>query len=392
MIEIFIALAATLLVALTLPGTLELCLLIAGCLRRLPQSNAPGESGRIAMVVPAHNEAVGLRSTLENLLANAAADGNAQVVVVADNCDDATAAIARDMGARVLERHDPALRGKGYALDFAFQRLLAEDFSAFLVVDADSRLQPGFFTAIRRSLGGGAAAVQARYTVLNPRASLRTRLMQVALLAFNVFRPRGRAGLGLSAGILGNGFALSRATLLAVPYTAASLVEDLEYHLRLVAAGRKVVFADAAVVAGEMPVSGRAARTQRARWEGGRLRMAVEHLPFLVKSVLAGKWRFAEPLLDLALLPLAFHCAALLAALAVPETWLRLYALLGLGIVALHLALALRLGRAGWREAAALLLAPFYLAWKLVILLDITHSAGRRAAWLRTPRNAERKD
>jgi len=390
MTGILLALGAAVLLALTLPGTLELCLLIVGSLRRLPQTGACAEFGAIAVVVPAHNEATGLRATLENLLEHAAADGNATVVVVADNCDDATADIAAEMGTRVLERRDTALRGKGYALDFAFRRLLEDNYAGFLVVDADSRLQAGFLAEIRRCLSTGADAVQARYTVLNPRAGLRTRLMHVALLAFNVFRPRGRAGLGLSAGILGNGFALSRAALLAVPYTAASVVEDLEYHLRLVAAGKKVVFADGAAVAGEMPLAAAAARTQRARWEGGRLRMAGEHMPWLLKSVLRGNWRLAEPLLDLALLPLAFHCALLILALAWPVPWLRLYACVALGAVVLHLVIALRLGRAGLSEAAALLLAPFYLLWKLALLFDITRSASRRASWQRTPRNAEK--
>jgi hypothetical protein len=80
---------------------------------------------------------------------------------------------------------------------------------------------------------GGADAVQCRYTTLNVDASLRTRLMNVSLMAFNALRPRGRSAMGLSAGILGNGFALSAETLRPVPYTADSVVEDLEYHLLL---------------------------------------------------------------------------------------------------------------------------------------------------------------
>ncbi len=122
--------------------------------------------------------------------------------------------------------------------------------------------------------------------------------MNVAFMAFNVLRARGRERMGLSVGIFGNGFGLTKSTLEAVPYDSHSLVEDLDYHLQLVQAGRKIVFAEGTHVRGEMPAGGRGASTQRARWEGGRLRTAIQNLPGLLAGVVAGKLRLLEPSLE----------------------------------------------------------------------------------------------
>lgn len=376
-------------VILSFPGTLELLLVTAGNL--LPEAGKPPRTGklRVCCVIPAHNEAEGIADCVASL-ARSARERPVETVVIADNCTDATAARARSAGARVLERHDGEKRGKGYALDFAFRRLMAEGADAFVVVDADSRVSANFVKTMCLALESGAGAVQCRYLVANPEASRRTRLMNVALLAFNVVRPRGRARWGLSAGILGNGFGLTRETLERVPYTASSVVEDLEYHLALVRAGRAVQFVDGCAVYGEAPAGGQGVRTQRARWEGGRFRMIAAFAPELAAEVLRGKGKLAEPLLELLLLPLALHVTLLGAALLSPHPWARALGAAGLGAAALHIAAALSLGRATWRDIGALLTAPLYIAWKILMLPSIFRASRRGAHWVRTERNQER--
>jgi cellulose synthase/poly-beta-1,6-N-acetylglucosamine synthase-like glycosyltransferase len=386
-----LAIVGAALAALTVPGTLWLGLLtLAGLLPPARPRELPAR-GRIAFVVPAHNEEARLPRTLANLQAECVRDGDADVTVVADNCTDATADLARRHGARVLVRNDLSKRGKGYALDHAFRHLLAGDFRFFVVVDADSELDAGFLDALRRHFAAGADVVQARYTVLNAGDSLRTRLMELALAAFNVLRPRGRAVLGFSAGLLGNGFALRREVLEALPYAAGSIVEDLEYHLVLVFHGVTVAFADDARVRGEMPSAGAGVRQQRVRWEGGRLRMLLEHAPGLVVDLFRGRGRAAEPLLDLMLLPLAYH-AALVGALALlPLEWARAAGLAGLAVLALHVVAAIVVCRLPPARLLVLACAPFYVAWKILLLPATLAAAAREHPWVRTARDAVRE-
>jgi cellulose synthase/poly-beta-1,6-N-acetylglucosamine synthase-like glycosyltransferase len=383
------ALLGALIAASSLPGTIELALLTAGALLYGHEPKAapgPQPGLRLCVVVPAHDEAAGIAGCVRGLLACRRATHRVEVVVVADNCSDDTAALAAAAGARVLERRDAARRGKGYALAHAFEKLLPEGHDAFVVVDADTRVEPNLLEALAESLGGGADAVQCRYLVDNPEESLRTRLMGIAWLAFNDLRPRGREYWGVSVGILGNGFALARPTLEAVPFDAGSIAEDLEYHIRLVRAGRRVRFCPSTTVWSAMPAGGSAAAGQRARWEGGRFRMIAEQAPGLAREVLGGRRRLLEPLLELLLLPLAFHVLLLLFALVPSWGPGRLYALAGLGLVGVHVATALRLGRAGWRDVAALAFAPVYILWKLTLGGKLLAFARRNAPWVRTER------
>lgn len=380
---ILITLAILLGVALTLPGSLLLLALSLGALLPPRRHTGAPARGRLAIIVPAHDEAAGIARTVRNLRQAAAADGNAFVVVIADNCSDATATVAAACGVDVLERHDAALRGKGHALDFAF-RTLADAADYFLIIDADSEIADGFLAALRRGFGSGAEALQSRYTVLNADDSLRTRLMEVALTAFNVVRPRGRSALGLSAGLFGNGFALATTLLQRLPYSAGSVVEDLEYHLLLAQNAVRVDYLDDATVRGEMPSGGSGARTQRARWEGGRLHMMRVHLPRLAAALLRGEGHAFEPALDLLLLPLSWHLS-LLAVLLLPGAS-RIYALIAIAIVGLHVLAALIVGRLSWRHLTALFSVPFYIAWKLLLLPLTLASAKRGSAWVRTAR------
>jgi len=386
--QTFWTLLGILLTLATLPGTLELAFLtLSGLVPRRPGHSAAEASAlRLCVLVPAYNEENGVAACVASLKACPAGVHEVAIVVIADNCSDATAERARSAGARVLERQDAERRGKGYALDHAFSLLLPEGYDAFLIVDADTAVQANFIAATADLFGQGAEALQCRYLAGNPGESIRARLMHVAWLAFNILRLRGREYWGLSVGILGNGFGLTRDTLEKIPFDAGSIAEDLEYHLRLVRAGRRVRFCEDTTVWSAVPAQGRAAAGQRARWEGGRFRMIREQTPGLALAVAKGNVRLLEPLLELLLLPLAFHVFLLLGLLAVPVSAGRCVALAGLAVVGAHVAAALYVGKAGWRDGLALLAAPFYIVWKLALSKRLLQSAGANAAWVRTDR------
>ncbi|HEX7157765.1 MAG TPA: glycosyltransferase family 2 protein [Edaphobacter sp.] len=376
---------------LTLAGSLELLVLSLAALypARRSRSNPDRSPWSVGVVVPAHNEALSVASCVHSLVRAEKGDMQVDIFVIADNCTDGTASIAAAAGAQVLERVDPSQRGKGYALNFAFTHERLAGCDCVLIVDADTEVAENFITAAAGAMRDGEAAVQSRYLVRNVDDSVRTRLMGLALRAFNVVRPLGREHLGLSAGILGNGFGLTRETLCAVPYLASSVVEDLEYHLSLVRSGRRVAFLNETTVCGEMPVKGPAVDTQRSRWEGGRLRMLVEHSPKLLLDVLSGKLRCAEPLLELLLLPLAFHATLLLVAVLAPLPLVRDIGLAGLAIVALHLLAAILVGGGSWRDVGTLAFAPLYIAWKLIMIPSLVRNARSSHAWVRTGRKSE---
>lgn len=374
--------------ALTLPGSAYLAVLTAAAAAPLRHRSAPCSSlhdkpPRIVILVPAHNESTGLLRTLHSLRHEVGHDPHARIVVVADNCNDDTAALARAAGVQTLERHDAEKQGKGHALQFGFDA--CDDADWFIVIDADTDVAPGFLAAMRRGMAAGADALQCRYGVRDPLASRRATLADVALGGWNVLRPRGRAALGCSAGILGNGFALSRRTLQAVPYSARSIVEDVEYHQLLVQSGLRVRWVDDTEVRGDMP-SGAAAAKQRARWEGGRLRLIADRAPGLLGRVLRGQWRLADPLLDLTLLPLSWHVTLLLLALALGAGAVPALAAAGLAVVALHVGLALRLIGAQRAHGRALLGVPAYLVWKLCLAGATWRAADRHALWVRSTR------
>src|ERR1700733_8471056 len=147
-----------LLLVLAVPAVLACAYLLLQTLMsaRLPPPPASARRLRFDIVVPAHNEALGIAHTIANLRQLDWPTDKYRLLVVADNCTDSTAAIAAAAGAQVLERHDPTLRGKGYALLFAFQRSRADAWAdAIVIVDADSEVTPNLLEAFAARIEQG---------------------------------------------------------------------------------------------------------------------------------------------------------------------------------------------------------------------------------------------
>jgi len=384
--------ASCVLAAATAPLAVELLALTAGSLlpergrKRRIHPVAPVTPPAMTVVVPAHDEQALLGRCVNSLLADL--PSGSSVLVVAHNCTDHTAEVAADSGAEVLVLKDDGRQGKGAALRAGFAHAVAHGARVLAVVDADSVVAPGFSAAVAEALIDGAEAFQARYVVMGSEGQASSRLTALGFLGFNVIRPRGRARLGISAGIFGNGFGFRSSVLERVPYEASSLVEDLEYHLRLVDAGICVEFLNDATVCSEMPQTSAATSSQRARWEGGRLRMARVWLPHLLRQALAGRLSRLEPALELASLPLASEVVLLGVCLLLPVPWLRIYALAAFAVILAHVAAAAAEGNGWWSALRTLLSVPRYILWKLKMLPRTLASSRRNAAWVRTSREA----
>jgi len=380
-----------LLVAVTLPLVLELVTVTAAALlpsRNRDEENSPASQYPLAVVIPAHNEEGLIARCVTSVCESAGPGSDTRIFVVAHNCTDTTAEQARNAGAEVLVYNDPAARGKGFALSHGFAHALATPAEAILVIDADSVVSKNLVPAVQRLLANGAEAVQSRYEMESATEKISGRLAALAFRGFNVIRPRGRDRLGLSSGIFGNGFALTRRLLNEVPYGAFSVVEDLEYHLALVLAGKRVRFLDTVLVSAALPASRQGETVQRSRWEGGRFHVARIWSGRLLKQILRGHIRLAEPLFDVAGLPLAYGVFALLLALCVPVAAIRIYALVSLLVIAFHVVVAAASGPDFLKTLGLLAMAPIYILWKLRLLPSILRGSRGKADWVRTNRDS----
>lgn len=347
---------------------------------------------RFRILVPAHNEAAGIAGTVESLLAVDYPRELFDVLVIADNCTDDTAARARAAGALVLERTSETERGKGYALHYAFERLPRET-DAAVVIDADTLVSRNLLRAFDARLEAGALAVQADYAVRNPNAAWRTRLIAIAFGAFHIVRSRGRERLGVSAGLRGNGMCFATRLLQAVPHEAFSIVEDVEYGIRIAEAGYRVVYADDAHVYGEMVTTAAASGSQRKRWEGGRAALTRKYAPALLRRGLAGDRVLLDLAFDILVPPLSKIVVMTASGLLVSAA--AAYLLGGFvasvrifsasaAVIVIYVLRGWTLSGTGLRGLSDLAFAPVYVVWKMTL--------GRKSArkgdaeWVRTTR------
>jgi cellulose synthase/poly-beta-1,6-N-acetylglucosamine synthase-like glycosyltransferase len=368
--------------------------------RRMPVPEYGEPKLRFDVIVPAHDEEIGIAGTVASLRSVDYPAELFRVIVVADNWSDATAVRAEEAGATVIVRTDPDRRGKGYALKLAFDRTLADGVAdAVVVVDADTLVTPNLLRAFSARFQAGAKAAQAEYGVRNPNASWRTRLMVIALATFHGVRSIGRERLRVSSGLRGNGMAFSREAIAAVPHEAFSLVEDLEYGMRLARAGYAVRYVPEARVAGEMVSSENASRSQRRRWEGGRVDMIRRHGWALVKEAFVKRDRVIfDVAMDVLVPPLTylFGLAIIGTGIAVACTLLggRGYALaiapwaLSVTMIVSYVLRGLVLSETGPRGLLDLAWAPVYIAWKLA--LSLSNPKRRREGWVRTAREDDK--
>jgi cellulose synthase/poly-beta-1,6-N-acetylglucosamine synthase-like glycosyltransferase len=386
MLHAFYLILSAIVIVATLPLVLELLIVTSALFipRRKASGPASRETGPLTIVVPAHNEELLIGRCVSSLLASA--NGAAKILVVAHNCTDKTATSAFTAGAEVLPLNDPGTRGKGHALRFGLQAAMDAGAEAVAVVDADSTVSTNFVPMVRQALGEGADAIQCRYEMKSVTDKPSSGLASLAFRGFTFLRPLGRERLGLSAGILGNGFALTAKTLREVPYEAFSVVEDVEYHMQLLRAGKRVRFVDYAVVSAELPESQAGEVSQRSRWEGGRFRVARMWTLPLLGQILRGHFALIEPLLDLTGMPLAFGVSGLIAACLIPVPIVRMYGLFSMALVVTHVLLAAWAGPHFFKTLRLLAMSPLYILWKFRLIPKLLRASQSEAAWVRTSR------
>ncbi len=371
-----------------------LFLTVAGFFYRPPAPRGAAARTRFAILVPAHNEELLLPCLLTSLQQISYDPSMRRVFVVADNCSDGTALVARQHGATVFERNDVEKRGKGYALQWLLPQVRASgyDYDAYLLIDADCVISDNFLAVMDEFLQSGSRAVQSYYTASNPYESPVATLRYMALVLMHLIRPQGLQALGLSCGLFGTGMAFKREVLDSLDWNAFSLAEDAEYFLKLTSLGIKVDFAPAAMVAGEMPGSFKGAGSQNKRWEKGRLQLFWKYgWKLALVGLLRGSlWR-TEVGLRLAIPPLSIMGVAVLAtcgaAIALNSPLAVVLSLLAVGSLLGHVSIGLLKARVPARAYRALGYIPVFVLWKVSIYVSALRPA--ESQWIRTQRSKQ---
>ena len=363
--------------------------------RRVTELSVTVPRPRISILVPAHNEAAGIGATLETLLPQLTAQD--RLVVIADNCDDETTAIARKLEVTVIERYEPdrSRRGKGYALDYGLEFIAADPPEVVVTVDGDCIAHAGMVDKIARQAFALTRPVQATYLMNQPdNPRLNDSLSTLAVTFKNLVRPSGLDRLGLPCLLTGSGMAFPWSVIRKVSLASSKTVDDMQLALDLAVAGHAPKYSQAAQVMGRL-MTQQAAKSQRARWEHGHLETLLTQVPYLLQeSVRQKRFDLFATALDLCVPPLSLLVMIWTAAMSLS---------LAAGLLGFSWSSAVLLGAEGllifmaiigaWVKFGrsdlpllTLLVVPLYVLWKIPLYLAFLVQP--QTKWVRTERDS----
>jgi hypothetical protein len=347
------------------------------------------------VLVPAHDEELLITDCVRSIRAMDYPPEAVSTVVIADNCSDRTAALARAAGAQCLERHDATRPGKPRALAWALDRLSLAAWDACVIVDADSTVAPGFARALSREAPLEHKVVQTYFGTRNEWESWLTRLAGVLTRCrYEVTYPLKRAA-GLNCPLTGNGMCLGTAPLLADGWRAFSLTENWELYASYTAAGVPIRYAGGARLFSQEAHTLRGSATQRRRWLAGRLWVLRHWTGRLLRSDRIGWHQKLDALCELGAPSPTLHLlvAAAVAATAfgaLPAPAGPVIGAVALASLASHVTvtlLVLRRHPRPWSVVAAFSLLPVYVAWRALLAVG-TLVRLRDARWRKTQHHA----
>ena len=372
--------------------SLELCIGLRRSSAGGPTSSPVKWKG--AILVPAHNEALGIAGTVAALRLAAP---DCRIVVVADNCSDQTADLARSAGAEAITRNSLAHKGKGFALAFGRDYLAKTPPEAVIIVDADCMLSPGSAEIlIERAVLSGVPVQGVNLLVAGGSESPLASISNFAMLIKNLVRARGLGRLGGGTLLFGTGMAFPWTLFATLDLATSHAVEDLQLGLSLAKQGVRVGFEDRALVTS--PAASVAdSEGQRSRWEHGFLQTAMQNgMPFMLSGLLQGSRHLFFMGAHMMVPPLAMLMlvSAAVITLLTASIWVVPAALAALLLLSACLTLlSLALLAAWWKEGRkvisgrSLLKIPLYVLWKVPIY--IRFFTARQTGWNRTQRDGE---
>ena len=262
--------------------------------RKRPQ--AEKKTARYAVLIPARNEEAVLPHLLQSLREQTYSSELIDIYVIADNCTDRTAQIAREGGAEVVERFDREQIGKGYALQYLLSHIRQtkglDAYDAFLVFDADNLLDKGYIQNIHGMYEEGYEVFCGYRNSKNFSGGWVAAGYSVWYLHGSTHLNRSRMVLGTSCAVNGTGFGFTRETLRRIgdDWRFFTLTEDLEFNAWCITNGIKIGYCHDAILYDEQPITFRVSVRQRIRWVQGGFQIAFKYAGALFRGLFKGNW------------------------------------------------------------------------------------------------------
>lgn len=228
---------------------------------------------RFMAIIPAHNEEAVVANLIESLKKQTYNKELYDIYVIADNCTDNTAKVAREAGAIVYERFDETKKTKGYALNWFLQQKIKEDapYDGFFVFDADNIVDKNFIKNMNKKLCQGEDVVQGYRDIKNPSDNWITAGYAIFYWQMHRFYHLARYNLGLSPLLNGTGFMVKFDVVKPQGWDTVTLTEDIEFSLKRIIKGKKLGWATDAIVYDEQPTGFKQSWSQRSRWTVGHM-------------------------------------------------------------------------------------------------------------------------
>jgi len=366
-------------------------------IRRKPEKKDYEPVKKFAVTIAAHNEEKVIAQLVQNLQGMDYPRELFDIYVVADNCTDRTAILAKKAGAIVFQRYNDKKRGKGYALEWLFAKIfsLKKEYDAVVIFDADNLVKKNFLKEMNNKLCDGEKIVQGYIDSKNPFDTWVTNTFSIAFWLMNRMIQLARFNLGISNVLAGTGMCISTDVLKKIGWGAHSLTEDLEFTMKALMYGIKTSWAHDAVVYDEKPLTFMQSFYQRKRWAQGQIDVASRYLVLLVvKGLKEKKWMYFDAALHLfqpffTMIGTGFLLIQFMTFLQPYYTnifiefipWAVWQVITG--IITVFPVLALYLDRIPWRAYLGLILFPIFMySWIPIIFVGFMHR--NRKEWSHT--------
>jgi hypothetical protein len=379
-------------IVLLLPLVADLACVAAAATKKRPAVADGSQRPSLLFLIPAHDEALLIRDCLTSFRAHRYPKSLIRVVVIADNCADETAAIARAAGFQCLERIELDRRGKPHAIAWAIEQLPIAEFDTVIIVDADTVIDPDFGERLASAAPLRGKAVQAWHDVSNPAESALTRMAQVFAAGRYRFGFRLKSLAGINVPIMGNGMCIGTDVLGVHGWQAFSICEDWEMYALLTKAGVAIEYVPGLRVYSQEARSLDQSGSQRKRWTAGKLQVLLSLAPRIVGDRRIGLLQKLDAVAELTAPGPAVLLAVVLL-LSVPavyvpgSNWLLAALWLPVARQALYTAAGLATVPQRWAALRAFLFLPWYAVWRIGIQIASLGMLGAQP-WVRTERHA----